>query len=253
MPDLELDDELRRRFGAAMSLAHHDRTLLEASQLQAEQARTGAHSRLRLKGRALESLGKLKGSPRRGSIGVNRPRLVPSLRNLGVLWLVVLLAGAGALVYSQLPSHSTSTTPLSHTRSSTPATVTPLPKFEACAYGPPKNSMPPRVPPSTEPAGFQYNCGAAHPYSWLQDVTWATWGATSATGKGELTVNTCTPDCAAGNLENRPISIELSHPARLDGFLLFTRMDITFEGANPSKPLHVSVPGPCPSYGGVGC
>jgi hypothetical protein len=128
-----------------------------------------------------------------------------------------------------------------------------LPQFEACAYGASEDSAPPRIPPSIKPTGFQYNCGAAHPYSWLQDLTWTTWNTTIATGHGTFASNTCTPDCAAGNLEYRPASIELSDPARMDGFLLFTRMDIAFEGEEAPKPIAVTIPGQCPSYGGVGC
>jgi hypothetical protein len=122
MSDLDLDQELRRRFQATVSLAHHDRSLLEAGQKHA-----ASHSRHRLRGKVLEHLRKLAGAPRVGrNDTLNRPRLFPGLRNLAALWLVVLLAGAGALIYTQLPGRFTGTSPQSHSRTSKQQTI-PLP------------------------------------------------------------------------------------------------------------------------------
>jgi len=38
----------------------------------------------------------------------------------------------------------------------------------------------------------------------LQGLTWSSWGAATAYGSGELSVNGCTPDCADGTFKSYP-------------------------------------------------
>jgi hypothetical protein len=120
--------------------------------------------------------------------------------------------------------------------------------FLPCSYSEPSAALPPLL----RPGDFQYNCGAAHPYTWIIDARWSSWGATVAQASAVLVQNTCTPDCAAANNKSSAVTIELSDPGQIDGHLLFRAMDITFTDglkANIDEP----VPGACPSYGGVGC
>ncbi len=50
-------------------------------------------------------------------------------------------------------------------------------------------------------------CAASNTY--LEDLTWTTWGATVATGRGTLVENTCTPNCASGELVSEPAAVAI--------------------------------------------
>jgi hypothetical protein len=62
----------------------------------------------------------------------------------------------------------------------------------------------------------------------VTDITWTDWTATSATGVGTLHINTCNPDCAAGNIDTYPSStVVLSNPGFYKGFLVFQDVIVT--------------------------
>lgn len=46
----------------------------------------------------------------------------------------------------------------------------------------------------------------------VTDLTWTTWGGTTATGTGWQQFNTCEPDCAGGELRRYPVTVTVSHP-----------------------------------------
>jgi hypothetical protein len=59
-----------------------------------------------------------------------------------------------------------------------------------------------------KPADHVLSCGTATA-SW-QAVTWSHWGVKTATGKGQLLRNDCTPRCAKGRFRSYPATIALS-------------------------------------------
>ena len=58
-------------------------------------------------------------------------------------------------------------------------------------------------------------CAASNTY--LEDLTWTTWGATVATGRGTLVENTCTPNCASGELVSEPAAVAIGALGNRDG------------------------------------
>jgi hypothetical protein len=109
------------------------------------------------------------------------------------------------------------------------------------------------VTPTIKPTDIEFNCGAAHPYTWLSELLWSTWASTVAKATGLYTINTCDPYCAASNDKAYAISITLNSPQELHGHLLYTRMlfDFVGGGSHPHNFTFVT-PAPCPN-GGLGC
>ena len=60
---------------------------------------------------------------------------------------------------------------------------------------------------STKPSKYVLSCADAN--AWWQGVTWSSWTSNSATGRGVLVENNCTPYCAAGKFIHYPSSVTL--------------------------------------------
>jgi hypothetical protein len=61
-------------------------------------------------------------------------------------------------------------------------------------------------------------------------ITWDSWGTAAAYGSGTLNVNTCQPDCAAGNEQSYPASIEVFDPSDSSGVPVFQNVTVTPTG-----------------------
>lgn len=85
---------------------------------------------------------------------------------------------------------------------------------------------------SQEPATIVIAC--ADDGIGLQDLTWTSWGATSATGTGTLWLNLCTPDCATGQFGHYPASVTLSSVVDSAKGPVFTVASLTYPGAGPT-------------------
>jgi hypothetical protein len=72
--------------------------------------------------------------------------------------------------------------------------------------------------------------GSSAPF--VNDLSWSTWRATYAAGTGEYVVNSCEPDCAAGNTTDYPANIVLSNPGSTTWGTLFTQAKITYVDQN---------------------
>jgi hypothetical protein len=109
-------------------------------------------------------------------------------------------------------------------------TTAPLPLAVDCA------SFQVSVVPHFEPARFQLLCGGtAESEVYVQDIRWASWTDTSASGSGVFAENTCEPDCASGNFKYAATTITLSQPAETQYGLLFTRVLVPAFSATPEK------------------
>jgi hypothetical protein len=60
----------------------------------------------------------------------------------------------------------------------------------------------------SKPADHVLSCSNAN--AWWTAAAWSHWGATSATGKGQLVRNDCAPSCAKGHFRSYPATIKLS-------------------------------------------
>jgi hypothetical protein len=61
-----------------------------------------------------------------------------------------------------------------------------------------------------KPKGIVIACGDGNDR--LTHLSWSKWTTTSATGKGNDEINSCTPSCAGGRFVSYPVSVTLSKP-----------------------------------------
>lgn len=62
----------------------------------------------------------------------------------------------------------------------------------------------------------------------LRIPRWSHWNAISASARGTLWVNTCTPTCAAGNYQKYPASVAFSTVATRNGVAYFSKMTLSY-------------------------
>lgn len=74
-------------------------------------------------------------------------------------------------------------------------------------------------------------CGRAD--SIARNVSWYSWSSKSAKAKATANIRNCDPNCAYGSWDKYPISITLTHPARMGGKRVFTRMLVRYLAAYP--------------------
>jgi hypothetical protein len=96
----------------------------------------------------------------------------------------------------QRPSQSATT------EATSPATAVPLP--------PAASSCTPGAKPRERPASIDIGCDG---HIAISGLTWSSWGATTASGSGTLTVNDCQPTCAAGSVKSSPAFVVVSSPS----------------------------------------
>ena len=65
-------------------------------------------------------------------------------------------------------------------------------------------------------------------------MSWATWTSKAATGQGQLWLNLCQPDCAAGKLAHYPVTVTLSDAQASAHGPWFKNLAITWGSPKPS-------------------
>jgi eukaryotic-like serine/threonine-protein kinase len=65
-------------------------------------------------------------------------------------------------------------------------------------------------------------------------ISWTSWGATSATGTSVIQANLCNPNCAQGTMGSFPANITLSSVTSGSGGGLFSTLTAVFTGASPT-------------------
>lgn len=163
---------------------------------------------------------------------------------VGVAAMALVLAGCGSTAASKRTIATTTSTTTPTTTTSIPASLqpevlpceppSPLPASEGhpgIAY----------AVPEIKPSTIYIACGAADPSeaAYFSNLTWTTWGASSAAGTGDYTVDSCIPDCASAIPDTYPATVNLSQPVEVAGypFPLFTLLNIHFTGIPPSVGL----------------
>jgi hypothetical protein len=85
--------------------------------------------------------------------------------------------------------------------------------------------------PVSHPGGITIACGDGGVN--VTNIDWTSWSQTSATGSGDLQVNTCTPDCASGAIDSYPGSrVALTQPVTSGGVRTFSCVTITSPAAS---------------------
>lgn len=94
-----------------------------------------------------------------------------------------------------------------------------------------------------KPADHVLSCATAN-VSWTH-VTWSRWAARSASGKGDLFVNDCTPRCAKGRFTAHPATVRLSRVRTTKRYgRLFSRARITYSAKGARRTLTFGLLGP---------
>ena len=71
-------------------------------------------------------------------------------------------------------------------------------------------------------------------------LRWTSWTSAEGRGSGADWHDNCVPDCADGIVYAYPANVRVYRPERLAGYLVFTRMTITYTGARPPYPAYRS-------------
>jgi hypothetical protein len=69
-------------------------------------------------------------------------------------------------------------------------------------------------------------------------ISWRSWTSTEARGSGADWHDNCVPDCATGTYYPYADALRAYRPRRLGGYLLFTRLTVTYAGARPPYPAY---------------
>ena len=70
--------------------------------------------------------------------------------------------------------------------------------------------------------------------AYIAHVTWTSFGGASASGAGSLTVNTCSPNCAAGKFVSYPVTFKASAAKPCpDHYDDYRALAVVFAGAPP--------------------
>jgi hypothetical protein len=91
---------------------------------------------------------------------------------------------------------------------------------------------------STRPKALILTCGDAN--SALTGLRWSSFGGTSATGKGTLVVNTCEPNCAAGNGRRFAVAVTATGPRTCKrGLRVYGKLTLRYTSRPPSSSLGI--------------
>lgn len=85
------------------------------------------------------------------------------------------------------------------------------------------------------PASITLTCGDGQ--AGVENMTWTTWSASTATGKGDYFEDPCVPNCADGGRETYPVQVMLSGVKTSPDGTYFSELTITWwEGNVPPNP-----------------
>lgn len=70
----------------------------------------------------------------------------------------------------------------------------------------------------------------------LSKLSWSSFGGNTARAKGQISINTCEPNCAAGATKTYPVLVAASKPkACKRAVSVYRHIALTFTGAKPSN------------------
>lgn len=68
----------------------------------------------------------------------------------------------------------------------------------------------------------------------LEGLTWTGWGETSAKATGQISTNTCEPDCSQGTIKRYPVTAVAGKPDRREAAEFYTELVVTYTGDRPA-------------------
>lgn len=92
--------------------------------------------------------------------------------------------------------------------------------------------------PKIEPKSITLACGDANIL--LKHLGWDEWNTDKVKGRGELWVNDCDPNCAAGTFDKYKVKVRLLNPQSYEcggrELMMYRRAHVRFRGDAPPKP-----------------
>ena len=142
--------------------------------------------------------------------------------------LAIFMTGCGSTPSASRKTTTTmaATTTTSHTST---ATTQPLPGVVADCDAPGNAAN----DTSAKPASIIIACGST-PLT-FQDLSWASWTMSSATGTGQLSEDDCTPDCAGGTFHQYEASVTLKTVVSSINGPVFSVIDATYPDGGPDR------------------
>ncbi len=89
------------------------------------------------------------------------------------------------------------------------------------------------------PHSFILTCGDRNNY--LTKLSWSAWSSAFASGTGTQTINSCQPNCAAGQFHSYPVDFLLWRSAPVpdhSGKRYFSRVTVLYPGTRPPAYWH---------------
>jgi hypothetical protein len=81
----------------------------------------------------------------------------------------------------------------------------------------------------SKPKTVVLTCGDAN--TALKNVSWSSFGASTAKGTGTFVTNTCEPNCAAGKNVSYPVSVVATGSKKCKGGAVYSKLSLTFTGS----------------------
>ena len=136
-------------------------------------------------------------------------------------------AATGAAIAPSSASSSADSSTSSSPTSSVPPASGPVPGVVECAVS--YDTL------YVRPASITLTCGDGQ--AGVENMTWTTWNASTATGKGDYFEDPCVPNCADGGRETYPVQVMLSGVRTSPYGTYFSELTITWwEGNVPPNP-----------------
>jgi hypothetical protein len=96
--------------------------------------------------------------------------------------------------------------------------------------------------PLVKPADLVIACGDGNES--LSNLTWVGWGSPFTAGRGVVTINDCTPSCAAGHDHDYPVVVILTgrQTCRPSGKIAYARLSLAFLDNKAHQSASVTFP-----------
>ncbi len=83
------------------------------------------------------------------------------------------------------------------------------------------------------PKSLTLTCGDGNES--LEDLTWTGWGEAQARATGQISTNTCEPDCARGSVKRYQVSVVVRNLDKREASQFYSQLTVTYTGDRPTS------------------
>lgn len=83
------------------------------------------------------------------------------------------------------------------------------------------------------PKSLTLTCGDGNES--LEDLTWTGWGEAQARATGQISTNTCEPDCARGSVKRYQVSVVVRNLDKREASQFSSQLTVTYTGDRPTS------------------